>query len=263
MVGVDFPDCDNDHLVQLLVCKNQHTREILDIAGHYDVTVAVSYDGESASSLKLPDYQCKRIKSKTKSHTNASMIGVVGYLFRFHEPDTRYKIRFSLNAMPPKRGEEKKRLEEHTACETICQISVTLETGPMISSKTGKAKKMAKESTVSPLFALSPPSISKESAVLYKRSWWVTNQLRPYRASAKWEDFDKHGSDLLLKFTDTDTHKAIKLEQSMNAHYQNQPDRALQLIDETFNFMSEANNPQLLAGKGYVYRAEILRTQIA
>ena len=246
-----FPDCDNDHLVQLLVCKNQHTREILDIAGHYDVTVAVSYDGESASSLKLPDYQCKRIKSKTKSD----------YLFRFHEPDTSYKIRFSLNAMPPKRREKKRSLEEHTACETICQISVTLETGLMISSKTGKAKKMAKESTVSPLFALSPPSISKESTVLYKRSWWVTNQLRPYRASAKWEDFDKHASDLLLKFTDADTHIAIKLEQSMSAHYQNQPDRALQLIDEALNFMSEANNPQLFAGKGYVYRAEILRTQ--
>ena len=256
-----FPDCDNDHLVQLLVCKNQHTREILDIAGHYDVTVAVSYDGESASSLKLPDYQCKHIKSKTKSDTNASMIGVIGYLFRFHEPDTRYKIRFSLNAMPPKRREKKRSLEEHTACETICQISVTLETGPMISSKTGKAKKVAKDSTVSPLFALSPPATSKESTVLYKRSWWVTNQLRPYRASAKWEDFDKHASDLLLKFTDADTHIAIKLEQGMRAHYQNQSDRALQLIDEAFNFMSEANNPQLLAGKGYVYRAEILRMQ--
>jgi len=47
----------------------------------------------------------------------------------------------------------------------------------------------------------------------------------------------------------------------MKASYQNQPDRALQLIDEAFNFMSEAENPQLLAGKGYVYRAEILRTQ--
>ena len=221
--------------------------------------MAVSYDGDSASSLKLPDYQCKRIKSKTKSDTNASMIGVIGYLFRFHEPDTRYKIRFSLNAMPPKRREKKRSLEEHAACETICQISVTLETGPMISSKTGKAKKMAKESTVSPLFALSPPSISKESAMLYKRSWWVTNQLRPYRASAKWEDFDKHASDLLLKFTDADTHIAIKLEQSMKACCQNQPDRALQLIDETFSFMSEANNPQLLAGRGYFYRADILR----
>jgi len=27
-----FPDYDNDHLVQLLVCKNQHAREALDIA---------------------------------------------------------------------------------------------------------------------------------------------------------------------------------------------------------------------------------------
>ena len=41
-VGRSRLDCDNDHLVQLLVCKSQHTRELLDIAGHYDVTVAVS-----------------------------------------------------------------------------------------------------------------------------------------------------------------------------------------------------------------------------
>ena len=81
----------------------------------------------------------------------------------------------------------------------------------------------------------------------------------PNRTSAKWEDFDKHASDLLLKFTDADTHIAIRLEQSMKASYQLEPDRALQLIDEAFNFMSEANNPQLLASKGYVYRAEILR----
>ena len=257
-----FPDCDIDHLVQLLVCKNQHTREALDIRGHYDVTVAVSYDGESASSLKLPDYQCKRIKSElTKSGTDASMIGVIGYLFRFHETDTRYKISFSLNAIQPKRRGKKRSLKEHTACETICQISVTLETGPMISSKTGKVKKMTKESTVSLLFALSLPCLSEESTVLYKRSWWVTNQLRSYRNSFKSEDFYKHASDLLLTFTDADTNIAIKLEQSMKASYQNQPDRALQLIDEAFSFMSEAKNPQLLAGRGYVYRAEILRTQ--
>ena len=37
-----FPDCRYDHLVQLLVCKNQHTIEALEIAGHYDVAVAVS-----------------------------------------------------------------------------------------------------------------------------------------------------------------------------------------------------------------------------
>ena len=39
-----FPDCRCDHLVQLLVCKNQHTSEALDIPDNYDVTVAVNYD---------------------------------------------------------------------------------------------------------------------------------------------------------------------------------------------------------------------------
>ena len=173
-----FPDCHYDHLVQLLVCKNQHTSEALDIADNYDVTVAVSYDGAAGSSLKLPDYQCKPIKSEIKGDTNGSMVGVIGYLFRFHEPDTKYKISFSLNAIPPKRRGKKRSVKEHTACETICQISVTLQTGSPISSKSGKTKKKAKESTVSPMFALSPPSLCKESSVLYKRSWWVANQLQ-------------------------------------------------------------------------------------
>ena len=256
-----FPDCDSDHLVQLLVCKNQHTREALDIAGHYDVTVAVSDDRVSASSLKLPDYQCKRIKRKTKYDTKLSMIGVIGYLFRFHEPDTKYQITFCLNAIPPKRRRKKRSLKEHTVCETICQISITLETGPMISSKTGQAKKKAKESTVSPLFALSPPSFSKEITVLYKRTWWAVNQLRSCRNNAKWEDFDKLASDLLLMSTDADIQIAIKLEQSMKANHQNQPGRALQLIDEAFNFMSKAKNSQLMVGRGYFYQAEIFRIQ--
>ena len=258
-----FPDCVNDHLVQLLLCKDQHTRELLDIPDRYDVTVAVSYDGASASSIKLPDYQCKRIKSKTTSDTNASMIGVIGYLFRFHEPDTRYQITFCLNAIPPKRRGKKRSLKdsEHTACETICQISITQETGPMISSKTSQAKKKAKESAVSQLFALSPPSFSKEITVLYKRSWWVVNQLRSLRNNAKWEDFEKLTCDLLLMSTDADIQIAIKLEQSMKANRQNQPDRALELIDEAFNFMSEAKNPQLMTGRGYFYQAEILRIQ--
>ena len=258
-----FPDCEHDHLVQLLVCKNQHTRETIDIADHYDVTVAVSYDGEGGASLQLPDYQCKRIKSKTKSGTDASsMIGVIGYLFRFHEPLTKYKIKFGLEAIPPKlRRERKRSLKEDTACETICQISVTLETGPMMSSKSDKTKKKAKESTVFPLFALSPPSLSKESTLVYKRSWWVFSQLRPYRASGKWEDFEKLASDLSLKFTDADTQIAIKLEQSLRADYQNQPDRALELIDEAFNFVCEAKNPQFMAARGYIYQAQILRRQ--
>ena len=257
-----FPDCDKDHLVQLLVCKNQHTREILDIAGHYDVTVAVSYDEANRSSLKLPDYQCERIKSKTKSGTNASMIGVIGYLFRFHEPDTKYTITFSLNAISTKRrGKTRSFKKEHTACETICQISVTLETGPMMSSKSGKDKKKAEEITVSPMLVLSSPSFSEESNVLYERSWWAVNQLWPCRKNAQWEDFDELASDLLLKFTDADTHIAIKLEQSMKSLYQNQPNRALQLIDDAFNFMSETKNPELMAGRGYFCKAEILRRQ--
>ena len=256
-----FPDCDNDHLVQLLVCKNQHTRELLDIAGHYNVTVEVSYDGANRSSLILPDYQCERIKSKTKSGTNASMIGVIGYLFRFLEPHTKYRITFSLNAIPTKRKGKTRRLKKHTACETICQISVTLETGPMMSSKSRKVKKKAREITVSPLFVLSPPALSKESNVLCKRFWWIVNQLCSYRKNAQWEDFDELASDLLLKFTDADAQITIKLEQGMKSLYQNQPDRALQLIDDAFNFMSEAKNPQLMAGRGYFWRAEILRRQ--
>ena len=250
-----FPDCDNDHLVQLLVCKNQHTREVLDIAGHYNVTVAVSSDVTDES-----DCQFERIKTKTDRNGSA-MMGVIGYLFRFHEPHTKYTIRFSLNAIPPKRRGKTRRLKEHTACETICQISVTLETGPMKSSKSGKVKKKAREITVSPLLVLSPPSFSKESNVLYKRSWWVVNQLWSCRKNANWEAFDELASDLLLKFTDADTQITIKLEQSMKSLYQNQPDRALQLIDDAFNFMSEAKNPHLMAGRGYEYQAEIWRTQ--
>ena len=103
-----FP-CDHDHLVQLLVCKNQHTSELLDIAGHYDVTVAVSYDETYESSLTSADCQYERIKTKTGS----AMIGIIGYLFRFHQPDTKYSITFSLNAIPAKRRGKTRRLQEH------------------------------------------------------------------------------------------------------------------------------------------------------
>ena len=252
-----FP-CDNDHLVQLLVCKNQQTREALDIAGHYNVTVAVSYEEAYESSLTSPDCQFERIKTKTGS----ARIGVIGYLFRFHEPDTKYRITFSLNAIPAKRKGKTRRLKEHSACGTVCQISVTLETGPMMSSKSRKVKKNAPgEITVSPMLVLNPPSFSKESNVLYKRSWWIVNQLWSCRKNAKWEDFDELASGLLLTFTDADTQITIKLEQSMKSLYQNQPDRALQFIDDAFSFMSEAQNPQLMAGRGLEYKAEILRTQ--
>jgi len=255
-----FPD-RHDHLVQLLVCKNRHTRETLDIAGHYDVTVAVSYDGTSGSSLKLPDYQCKRIKSDAKSDTNGTMIGVVGYLFRFHEPDTRYKINFSLNAIPPKRGRKRRIVNKHTPTETISQISVTLETGPPTLSKSGKTRRKTKARIVSPLFALSPAALSEECVELYKRSLRVMNQLQSRRDNAKWEDFDKYASGLLCEFTDTDTQIAIKLEQSVGACYQNKLELSLQMIDESFAMIPRAKNSQLLAARGYGYRAGVLRRQ--
>jgi len=47
----------------------------------------------------------------------------------------------------------------------------------------------------------------------------------------------------------------------MKVYYQNQPDRALQLIDEAFNFVLEAKNPQLMAARGYTCKAIILRRQ--
>ena len=97
--------------------------------------------------------------------------------------------------------------------------------------------------------------------MLYKRSSWVVNQLQSRRDNAKWEDFDQYANDLLQTFADADTQIAIKLEQSVQACYRNQPDCALQLIDEAFIFMSEAKNQHLLAGRGFGYRAGILRRQ--
>ena len=257
-----FPD-RHDHLVQLLVCKNRHTREALDIAGHYDVTVAVSYDGASGFSLtcKLPDYQCKRIKSETKSDTNGAMIGVVGYLFRFHEPDTKYNITFSLTAIPPKRGRKKRIVNKHTPSETISHISVTLETGPATLPKSGKTRRKTKARIVSPLFALSPAALSEDCVELYKRSLWVMNQLQSRRDNAMWEDFDKYASGLLCTFPDTDTQIAIKLEQSVGACYQNKLELSLRMIDESFAMIPRAKNSQLLAARGYGYRAGVLRRQ--
>ena len=49
-----FPDCKYDHLVQLLVRKNKHTREALDITDNYNITTRVTYHeaNENASKLK-------------------------------------------------------------------------------------------------------------------------------------------------------------------------------------------------------------------
>ncbi|XP_078384344.1 uncharacterized protein LOC144666814 [Oculina patagonica] len=257
-----FPDCHEDHLVQLLVCKNQNTREALDIADKYEMKVEVSYNKAGESSLKMPDYQCKRFKSESKSETNAgSMIGVVGYLFRFHEPDTKYKISFSLNAIQQRKRRKRKSAKKQTSCETISEISVTLETGTRASSKSCKTRKNGKARIVSPLFKLSPASLSEKSMVLYKRSSRVMNELQSRRDNAKWEDFDKYASDLLFEFTDADTQIAIKLEQSVGACYQNELERSLQLIDESFSLIPLAENSQLLAARGYGYRAGVMRRQ--
>ena len=59
------------------------------------------------------------------------------------------------------------------------------------------------------MLVLSPPSFSEESNVLYKRSWWVVNQLLPCRKNVQWEDFDELVSNLLLKFADADTQIAM------------------------------------------------------
>ena len=256
-----FPDIRKDHFVQLLVCKNQHTREALDITDKYDITVAVSYDRAGESSLKMPDYQCKRIKSESKSDRNGSMIGVVGYLFRFHEPDTKYKINFSLCVIPQRKRGKKKSSKKQAAGEKISEIFVTLETRARASSKSGKTRKTAKARSVSPLFKLSPASLSEESTMLLERSSEVMNQLQSCRDNAKWEDFDKYASDLLLKFPDTDTRIAIKLEQSVGACYQNELERALQLIDESFSLIPQAKNSHILAARGYGYRAGVMRRQ--
>ena len=47
----------------------------------------------------------------------------------------------------------------------------------------------------------------------------------------------------------------------MKAFYQNQPDRALQLMNDAFNFTPKAKNSQLMAGRAHLCRAEILRRQ--
>ena len=258
-----FPDLYEDHLVQLLVCKNQQTnaREATDIADKYEVAVAVCYDGAGGSSLRLPDCQYKVIKRESTSDSpDGSKIGVVGYLFRFHEPDTKYKINFVLVAKPKRRRGRQNSGNKETLSEPISEISVTLETGARV-SKLGKTRKTKRARNVAPLSALSPASLSEESMVLWNRSSWVMSELQSRRDNARWDDFDKYASDLLLEYTDADTQIAIKLEQSVGACYQNQLERSLQLIDESFSLIPRAKNSQLLAARGYGYRAGVLRRQ--
>ena len=256
-----FPDCKYDHLVQLLVRKNKYTREALDITDNYKITMTVTYHEANGSSFQMPDYQCKRLKTETQCGVNRSMVGVVGFLFRFHEPNTKYKITCTLLTNPTKRGGKTYISRETNACKKLSEISVVLETGERSKWKSVKPREKTEVRKVSPSFALGPASLSKTNAKLLERSVSVVNQLQSLRNDGKWEDFDNLSCHLLQKFPDPDTQITVKLEQGMAALYTSRNDfeRALHFFDESFKLMSQAKNMKLLAGRGYGYLAGIAR----
>ena len=139
-----FPDCKYDHLVQLLVRKNKYTREALDITDNYNIALTVAYNEANDSSFQMPDYQCKRLKTETHCGVNRSTVGVVGFLFRFHEPNTKYKITCTLFTTPPKRGGKTSISTETNACEKLSEISVVLETGERSKWKSVKPREKTK-----------------------------------------------------------------------------------------------------------------------
>ena len=256
-----FPDCKYDHLVQLLVRKNKYTREALDITDNYKITMTVTYHEANGSSFQMPDYQCKRLKTETQCGVNRSMVGVVGFLFRFHEPNTKYKITCTLLTTPTKRGGKTNIARETNACKKLSEISVVLETGERSKWKSVKPREKTEVRKVSPSFALRQASLSKPDAKLLERSVSVVNQLQSLRNDGKWEDFDKLSCDLLQTFPDTDIQITVKLEQGMAALYTSRNDfeRALHFFHESFKLMSQAKNMKLLAGRGYGYLAGIAR----
>ena len=258
-----FPDCKYDHLVQLLVRKNKYTREALDITDNYKITMTVTYHEANGSSFQMPDYQCKRLKTETQCGVNRSMVGVVGFLFRFHEPNTKYKITCTLLTTPTKRGGKTNIARETDACKKLSEISVVLETGERSKWKSVKPREKTEVRKVSPSFALRQASLSKPDAKLLERSVSVVNQLQSLRNDGKWEDFDKLSCDLLQTFPDTDIQITVKLEQGMAALYTSRNDfeRALHFFHESFKLMSQAKNMKLLAGRGYGYLAGIARRQ--
>ena len=258
-----FPDCKYDHLVQLLARKNKHTREALDITDNYKITMTVTYHEANDSSFQKPDYQCKRLKTETQCGVNRSMVGVVGFLFRFHEPNTKYKVTCTLLTTPPKRRGKTNIARETDACQKLSEISVVLETGERSKRKSDKPSEKTEVRKVPPSFALGQASLSKTNAKLLERSISVVNQLQSLRNDGKWEDFDKLSCDLLQKFPDTDTQITIKLEQGMAALYTSRNDfeSARHVFDESFKLISQAKNEELLAGRGYGYLAGIARRQ--
>ena len=180
---IGFPDCKCDHLVQLLVRKNKHTTEALDITDNYNITEMVTYHEANDSSFQMPDYQCKRLKTKTQSGVNRSMVGVVGFLFRFHEPNTKYKITCTLLTTPPKRRGKRNVTRETNACKKLSEISVVLETGERSKRRSNREKTEVRK--VPPSFALGPASLSKPDEKLLERSVSVVNQLQSLRNDGK------------------------------------------------------------------------------
>ena len=256
-----FPDCKYDHLVQLLVRKNKHTREALDITDNYNITMTVTYNGNNDGSFQMPDYQCKRLKTETQCGVNRSMVGVVGFLFRFHEPNTKYKITCTLLTTPPKRGRKTNISRKTNARKKLSEISIMLETGEKSKWKSVKPSEKTESRKIPPSFALEPASLSKTSAELVERSVSVVNQLQSLRNDGKWDDFDKLSSDLLLKLSDIDSQIIIKLEQSVGALYRKDFEGSLKFIDESFELIPQAINVPFLAGRGYGYRAGVARRQ--
>ena len=257
-----FPDCKYDHVVQLLVRKNKHTREALDITDNYNITLTVTYNGNNDGSFQMPDYQCKRLKTETQCGVNRSMVGVVGFLFRFHEPNTKYKITCTLLTTPPKRGRKANISRKTNARKKLSEISIMLETGEKSKWKSVKpSEKTEVRKIIPPSFALEPASLSKTSAELVERSVSVVNQLQSFRNDGKWDDFDKLSSDLLLKLSDIDSQIIIKLEQSVGALYRKDFEGSLKFIDESFELIPQAINVPFLAGRGYGYRVGVARRQ--
>ena len=256
-----FPDCKYDHLIQLFVRKNKDTREALDITDNYKITMTVTYHEANCSSFQMPDYQCKRLKTETQCGVNRSMVGVVGFLFRFHEPNTKYKITCTLLTTPTKRGGKTNISRKTNACKKLSEISIMLETGEKSKWRSVKPSEKTEVRKIPPSFALEPASLSKTSAELVERSVSVVNQLQSLRNDGKWDDFDKLSSDLLLKLSDIDSQIIIKLEQSVGALYRKDFEGSLKFIDESFELIPQAINVPFLAGRGYGYRAGVARRQ--
>ena len=253
-----FPDCKNDHLVQLLVCKNQKTRETLDISENYHIAVTIARNDGQLSNPVDCDYM--RIKTETEKGLKLSMAGVAGFLFRFYEPNTKYLVTFALKTGPTTKKSKKKRKKQQNLWKTVSELTIQLETGSK-RCNSRKPRKALATRNVTPQSELEPASLTEEGMELFRRSMWVMKELQSLRDNARWSDFDGRAIELLLSYTDIDTIVAIKLEQSVAACYKNDLEHSLQLLDEAFSLMSGATNVRVLAGRGYGYRAGVKRRQ--